>query len=240
MKSSRLLPPSESDSGPAPTPHYLGHRARLRTRFLEAPESLPDYEVLELLLSYVQTRADTKPQAKALLDRFHTLAGVLGASVETLAQVPGIGPLSGVFLKVVQAVCVRAAQDGLRESPVFSRLDDVMRYCQTALGHAEVEHFRILFLNTQGRLIRDELQTKGTLSETAIYPREVIKRALALNAAALIMVHNHPGGDPTPSQADIHVTQIIQDAARPLDIQILDHLIVGHQGCVSLREKGLF
>ncbi len=217
-------------------PHYLGHRDRLRERFSAAgPDALPDYELLELLLFRLIPRSDTKPVAKALLSRFGTLAEVLGAPVGLLQEVKGIGPAVALDLKVVAATAQRMARGEVRGREVLSSWQQLLDYCRSAMAFEEREQFRILFLDKKNALIADEVQQVGTVDHTPVYPREVIKRALELSATALILVHNHPSGDPTPSQADIQMTKAIVDIAAPLGISVHDHIIVGKNGHASLK-----
>lgn len=233
----RVFP--ETDAAPAPTPHYHGHRDRLRDRFTEAgADALADYEILELLLFSAIPRADTKPIAKALLDRFGNLPGVLAAPPERLREVTGIGESAATFLKTVHAATVRAMRADLKDRPLLNSWDKLTDYCRAAMGQDAVESFRVLFLDARNALIRDELQNRGTVSETAAYPREVIKRALELSASAVILVHNHPSGDPTPSMADVQLTKTIVAAGKPLGVAVHDHLVVGRHRVASFRSLG--
>ncbi|MGD9738435.1 MAG: DNA repair protein RadC [Bauldia sp.] len=217
-------------------PHFHGHRERLKERFREAGgEALCDYELLELLLFPAVPRRDTKPLAKALLDRFGSFAGVLGAPEHLLLDVTGVGAGVALHLKVVQAAAQRAARDAVRDRPLLSSWQSVIDYCRAAMAHEEREQFRILFLDKKNALIADERQGVGTVDHTPVYPREVVKRALELSATALILAHNHPSGDPTPSQADIAMTKTIVDVGRPLGIVVHDHIIVGRNGHASFK-----
>ncbi|NQW10444.1 MAG: DNA repair protein RadC [Alphaproteobacteria bacterium] len=218
-----------------------GHRARLRRRFLRAgPEALADYELLELLLFGAQPRGDVKPLAKRLILRFGCYAEVIAASVERLSAVDGLGEASIAALKIAQASAVKLLGDTLRSCPILSNTPALLAYCRAALARLPVEEVRVLYLDRKNRLIGDEAHGRGTVDHTPLYPREVFKRALELGASALIVVHNHPSGDPTPSSADIAATQQLRDAAAALGLVLHDHLIVARHGHVSLRERGLF
>jgi DNA repair protein RadC len=237
---SRKKAPQEPGLAEA-APHYLGHRDRLRTRFLDAgPDALADYELLELLLFHAQPRKDVKPVAKDLLARFGSFAEVISAPAARLAEVPGIKDSAITEFKVVQAAAQRLARAELRKRQVLSSWSAVIDYCRAAMAYAEKEQFRILFLDKRNQLIADELQQTGTVDHTPVYPREVVKRALELSATAIILVHNHPSGDPTPSQADIQMTRSIAEIARPLGIALHDHIIVGKDGHASLKGLRLF
>jgi DNA repair protein RadC len=228
---------SESERGLAEAaPHYFGHRERLRERFREAgADALSDYELLELLLFRVQPRRDVKPLAKALLEKFGSFAEVIAASEVRLAEVKGLGGASVTELKIVQAAASRLLRGAVKRRPVLSSWSTVLDYCRTAQAFADREQFRVLFLDKRNQLIADELQQIGTVDHTPVYPREVVKRALELSATAIILVHNHPSGDPTPSRADIQMTQQIIVVAQPLGISVHDHIIVGKDGHASLK-----
>ena len=222
------------------TPHYHGHRERLRRRVLDkGVESLSDLEVLEYLLFGARPRGDTKPLAKTLIKRFGSLAGVLSASRQELATVEGLGETSIAALKVVPEAARRLALEEASERPVIASWDKLLAYCRIAMGHEKVEQFRLLFLDKKNRVIADELQQRGTVDHTPVYPREVIKRALELGASALILVHNHPSGDATPSQADIEMTREVQEAAAKLGISVHDHIVIGKSGHNSFKSLGL-
>jgi len=223
----------------AGVPHYHGHRERLKQRFREKPDSLRDYELLELVLFQAVPRRDTKPIAKALLDRFGTLSEVFGAPETLLTEVDGVGESVALHLKVYQEAARRFAKDSIRSRPLLDSWKSVIDYCRTAMAHAAIEQFRILFLDKRNMLIADEVQQSGTVDHTPVYPREVVKRALELSATAIILVHNHPSGDPTPSRADIQMTKQIIDTAKPLGIAVHDHLIVGRNGHASLKSLQL-
>jgi DNA repair protein RadC len=217
-------------------PHYHGHRERLRSRFMEAgAQALADYEMLELVLFRAVPRRDVKPLAKTLLAKFGSFAEVISAPPKRLAEVDGLGEAAITELKVVQAAAHRLAKGQVKKRPVLSSWSSVLEYCRAAQGFAEKEHFRLLFLDKRNQLIADEVQQSGTVDHTPVYPREVVKRALELSATAIILVHNHPSGDPTPSRADIQMTQAIIEVAKPLGINVYDHIIVGKEGHASLK-----
>ena len=221
---------------PQPRRHYHGHRERLRDRFREVgADALADYELLELLLFRALPRKDVKPIAKELLRTFGSLAEVLAAPRERLAKVGGLGDESATDIKIVQAAASRLLRGEVKGREVLSSWSAVLDYCRAAQAFADTEQFRILFLDKRNRLIADEVQQVGTVDHTPIYPREVVKRALELSATAIILVHNHPSGDPTPSRADIDMTKAIVDVARPLGIAVHDHIIVGRDGHASLK-----
>ena len=226
-----------SDSGAAaPAPHYHGHRERLRGRFRDAgADALSDYELLELLLFRAQPRRDVKPLAKTLLQTFGSFAEVISAPEKRLAEVKGLGQAGIAELKIVQAAASRFLRGAVTKRPALSSSASVLDYCRSAQAFAEREEFRILFLDKRNNLIADEVQQTGTVDHTPVYPREVVKRALELSATAIILVHNHPSGDPTPSRADIQMTQSIIDVAKPLGISVHDHIIVGKEGHASFK-----
>ncbi|MGV2123933.1 RadC family protein [Agrobacterium vitis] len=216
--------------------HYHGHRERLRQRFKEkGDEALADYEVLELLLFRLIPRRDTKPIAKALLDRFGSLAGVFGAKHTLLQEVKGVGEAVALDLKLISSAAQRMLKSELKGKQILSSWSSVIDYCHAAMAYETTEQFRILFLDKRNTLIADEVQGRGTVDHTPVYPREVVKRALELSATAIILVHNHPSGDPTPSRADIEMTKTIIDTAKPLGITVHDHVIIGKQGHASLK-----
>lgn len=236
-KTSRKAP---SPAASAEVPHYHGHRERLRTRFEEAgAEALPDYELLELLLFRSIPRRDVKPLAKELIQRFGSFAEVLGAPAARLAEVDGVSESVALDLKIVEAALKRMAKGAVGKRPVLSSWSSVLDYCRMAMAFAEREQFRILFLDKKNTLIADEVQQTGTVDHTPVYPREVMRRALELSASAIILVHNHPSGDPTPSGADMRMTRELVDIAKPLGIAIHDHIIVGRDGHASFRSLGL-
>ncbi|WP_018407054.1 RadC family protein [Methylocystis rosea] len=217
-------------------PHFHGHRQRLRDRFMDAGEAaLADYEMLELLLFRAIARRDVKPLAKALITRFGSFAETVAARPERLREVGGLSEAAIVEIKLVEAAAKRLARGALQKRPVLSSFMEVLDYCRTAMAFAEREEFRILFLDKRNALIADEVQGVGTIDHTPVYPREIVRRALELGASALILAHNHPSGDPTPSAADIRMTKDIAAIAQPFDITVHDHLIVGRHGHASFR-----
>jgi DNA repair protein RadC len=230
---------AEDDTGfsdaPAPA-HYLGHRDRMRGRFRDhGADGFADYELLELILYASIKRADTKPIAKALLARFGSFAGVLAAPRARLFEVKGVGERVADDLKLLQAAAKRYARAEVNTRDALSSWSKVVEYLRAASSHEEREEFRILFLDKKNGLIADEVQQRGTVDHTPVYPREVIRRALELSATAIILVHNHPSGDPTPSRADIQMTRQIIDIAKPLGIEVHDHIIVARGTEVSFR-----
>jgi DNA repair protein RadC len=227
---------SEPEDDSPETPHYLGHRKRLRARFHGAgPDALSDYELLEMVLFRSLPRGDVKPLAKTLLKKFGSFAEVMHAPETRLREVDGIGDATVTNLKLIAAAAHRIAKGELQQRTMLSSWTDVIDYCRTSMAFADKEQFRILFLDKRNQLISDEVQQTGTVDHTPVYPREVIKRALELSATAVILVHNHPSGDPTPSSADIQMTKAIIDIAAPLGISVHDHIIVGRDGHASLK-----
>jgi DNA repair protein RadC len=219
-----------------PAPHFHGHRERLRARFLKGgSDALADYELLELVLFRAIARRDVKPLAKELLKQFGSFAEVVSAPIERLKRVNGLGEAAIAELKIVEAAAHQLARGQVHKRLVLSSWSSVLDYCRTAMAFADKEQLRVLFLDKRNRLIADELQQEGTVDHTPVYPREVVKRALELSATAVILVHNHPGGDPTPSRADIEMTKQIVEIARGLGIEVHDHIIVGRDGHASLR-----
>ncbi|MEO3385767.1 DNA repair protein RadC [Mesorhizobium sp. CAU 1741] len=230
-----LAPPTAEKKGKA-KPHFHGHRDRLRARFREGgAAALADYELLELLLFRSIPRADTKSLAKALLNRFGSFAEVLGAPEHLLREVNGIGDAVAIDIKVVAAAAARMAKGEIARRPVLGSWQQVIDYCRAAMAFEPREQFRILFLDKKNVLIADEVQQSGTVDHTPVYPREVVRRGLELSATAIILVHNHPSGDPSPSRADIDMTKTIIETARPLGITVHDHIIVGRNGHSSLK-----
>jgi DNA repair protein RadC len=218
------------------TPSSTGHRQRLKDRFVNGgPESLPDYELLELVLFSAIPRRDTKPVAKRLLERFGSFAEVINAPPNRLMEVEGVGMAAVTQLKIIRASALRLMRIGIMQKPVLASWNTVLDYCRAAMGFEDREQFRILFLDKKNRLIADEVQQEGTVDNTPVYIREIVKRALELSACAIVLVHNHPSGDPAPSRADIDMTRQIVEAAKPLGIAIHDHIIVGRQGHASLK-----
>ncbi len=234
--------PNEAAEAPVASekPHHLGHRERLRERLLAGgTDPLPDYELLEFLLYSAQPRRDTKPLAKALLRRFGGLAGVLGADREALKAVPGMGDASVATLLAVRAAAARFLRAEVAEREIVSSWQALIDYCAAQAGFAEIEQFRLLFLDRKNALIADERQQQGTVDHTPVYPREVVKRALELGASALIMVHNHPSGDTTPSKADIDMTRAVAKALAAVGIALHDHVVLGRGRHSSFRSLGL-
>ena len=233
-----------SDPSSAPKRDHISlhkdHRNRLRQRFMTAGSiALADYEMLELVLFRAIPRRDVKPIAKALLNRFGDFNHVISATPARLAEVPGIGDAAITELKIVEASAHRLAQANVMKRDVLSSWDALITYCKTAMSHREIEEFRILFLDRKNILIADEAQQKGTVDHVPVYPREVVKRALELNASAVILVHNHPSGDPTPSEADKQMTRLVVSAADVLGIVVHDHVIIGKTQTASFRTLGL-
>ena len=221
-------------------PHYHGHRGRLRERFDKAgADGLPDYELLELLLFRAIPRGDTKPLAKRLMERFGTIGGVLGAEEQALKEVDGVGDAVVHTLKLVDALRIRTLQEAVTGRPVIGTWQAVLDYCTARLGHNKTEHFRVLFLDNHNALIADEEQQHGTVDHVVLYPREVIKRALEHGASAVVLVHNHPSGNPSPSRADIELTKEVAKAGATLGVTVHDHLVIGRSRHVSFREAGL-
>jgi DNA repair protein RadC len=214
-----------------------GHRQRVRQRFLKVGgDALEDYELLELALQLAIPRRDTKALAKTLLREFGSFSGVFNASQSRLEKVDGLGATSVAHIKVIQAVAARFGRDRIdNEQPILSSWSQLIDYCRSQMAFESIEQFRILFLDKKNRLIADEVQQTGTVDHTPVYPREVIKRTLELSATALILVHNHPSGDPSPSSADVRMTKEISDIAKPLGITLHDHIIIGKSGHASLR-----
>ncbi len=221
-------------------PDHLGHRQRLRKRFLTSgPDALPDYELLELLLFQAKPRSDVKPLAKRLIKHFGSFASVLSASRARLTEVEGVGEATVAAIKVAEAAALRLSQGQLLNRPVLSSWQALLDYCQAAMSHKDSELFRILFLDRKNTLIADEIQQSGTVGHAPVYPRGVVKRALELGASAVILIHNHPNGDPTPSEADISITEEIVAAGKSLSIAVHDHLIIGKGGHASFKSMGL-
>jgi len=229
-------PRDESDA----PPHHIGHRARLRERFLNGGAgALPDYEMLELVLFAAIRQGDVKPLAKNLLARFGSFADVIAAPRERLLEVKGVGDAIVAQLKIVEAAALRLARTKLIGKPALSSWSALVDYVTAAMARSSHEEFRVLFLDRKNALIADEVQGQGTVDHTPVYPREIVKRALELSASAVILVHNHPSGDPTPSKADIEMTREIANAAKALRIAIHDHIVVARGGVLSFKSLGL-
>jgi DNA repair protein RadC len=227
---------SKATGGLGEAPHYYGHRERLRARFREAgADALSDYELLEALLFRALPRRDVKPLAKELIATFGSFAEVIGAPRNRLREIKGVGESVITDLKIVQAAANRLARGEVKKRPLLSSWSAVLDYCRGVMAFAEKEHLRVLFLDKRNQLIADEVQQTGTVDHTPVYPREMVKRALELSATAVVLVHNHPSGDPTPSRADIEMTLQIQEIAKPLGIAVHDHIIVGKDGHASLK-----
>ena len=223
-----------------PPPGPEGHRARMRGKLLSAgPEALLDHELIEMLLFLALPRRDTKPIARLLLARFGSFANALAAPVRDLQQIEGLGEAGIAALKTVQAAALRLQRQEVMDRPVLNNWDRLLAYLNAALARERIEQFRVLFLDSRNRLIADEAQARGTVNHTPVYPREVVKRALELQATALILVHNHPSGDPTPSRADLDMTAEIKAAAAVLGIVLHDHLIIGNGRHLSFRREML-
>jgi len=226
-------------SKPAAPPHS-GHRERLRARFMKAGDTaLADYEMLELVLFRAIPRRDVKPLAKRLIERFSDFGGVISADPARLREVDGLGESAITELKIIEAAAQRLTRDSVIDRAVLSSWSALMGYCKAKMARLEREEFRILFLDRKNRLIADEAQSTGTVDHVPVYPREVVRRALELNATAIILVHNHPSGDPTPSKADIEMTKTIVEAAKPLGVTVHDHVIIGRDMDASFRSLGL-
>jgi len=235
MPPPRKRPPATAGA----RPDHAGHRKRLRQRFLKGgPEALPDYELLELVLYGANPRGDTKPLAKRLLDTFGSFAGTIGAPPERLAAVKGMGDTGVATLKAVQAAAERLLLGEVKGRPVLGSWHKVLDYLRAAMAWRADEALRVLYLNQKNALIADEVQQKGTVNHAPVYPREVAKRALELGATAVILVHNHPSGDPTPSRGDVEITREVRDALKAVGVALHDHVVVGREGHASLRNLG--
>ncbi len=222
------------------SPHYQGHRERLRLRLEESGGAgLHDYELLELYLGLCIRRRDVKPIAKALIARFGDLGGVAAAPVEQLTAVPGVGAKTATELKLIRALSARLAREQVIGRPVIASWNALVAYCRTAMQHATTEQFRVLFLDRKNKVIGDEVLSTGTVDHAPVYPREVVKRALANEASAIILVHNHPSGDATPSQADIEMTRTLIEVCKPFEIVVHDHLVIGRENTASFKTLGL-
>lgn len=224
----------------APATSMEGHRARLRQKLLSAgPEAIADHELLEMVLFLALPRRDTKSVARALIARFGSFANAIAAPAREIAAVDGIGEAAAAALKIIQAASLRLARAEIMDRPVLSNWDALMGYLTAVMAREKVEQFRILFLDSRNRLLADEAQARGTVNHTPVYPREIVKRALELHATSLILAHNHPSGDPTPSRDDIAMTGLIVEAARTLSISVHDHVVVGNGKWLSFRQQGL-
>lgn len=220
--------------------HYHGHRDRLRARFREAgADALADYELLELVLFRAIPRRDVKPLAKELIATFGGFAEVCAAPIERLVETPGVSEAVALELNMVAAAARRFARERVLHKPVITSWTALVDYCRTAMADERVEQFRVLYLDKKNRVIADEVQAKGAIDHAPVYPREVVRRALEVGATALILVHNHPSGDPTPSRADIDMTKEVETAAKPLGVVLHDHLVIGRERTASFRQLGL-
>jgi DNA repair protein RadC len=220
----------------AEAPHYVGHRERLRERFRKAgADSLAEYELLELVLFRAMPRRDVKPLAKALIARFGSFAEVVSARPERLQEIDGLGEAAIAELKIIEAAARRFAKSSIEKRPSLTSFTAVVDYCRTAMAFLDREEFRILFLDKKNHLLADEVLGTGTIDHAPVYPREIMRRALELGACAIILVHNHPSGDPQPSTEDIHLTHQIIAVGKPLNVMVHDHLIVGRHGHASLK-----
>lgn len=234
-----VLPETPLPAGRLPS-YIRDHRKRLRERFMAGgAQAMPDYELLELVLFRAIPRQDVKPLARSLLDHFGDFNRVLSARPEHLAQVSGVGDAVICELKIIEAAAHRLSRARVMQRHVVSSWAALIDYCHTTMAHREIEHFRVLYLDRKNVLIADEEQARGTVDHVPVYPREVVRRALDLSASALILVHNHPSGDPTPSQSDIAMTRQIINAAAALSIEVHDHLIIGQSRELSFRAEGL-
>ena len=240
MSNSPKAEGAKGKSAPTPKPHYHGHRDRLRARFAQkGADALADYELLELYLFRSIPRRDIKPLAKALIAKFGSFSDTISAPIARLCEVKGISEKIALDLKILQASAIKLGQETVLNRPLLSSWTALLEYCRSAMQYEDVEQFRVLFLDRKNRLIADEVLGKGTIDRAPVYPREVIKRALELGSTAIILAHNHPSGDPTPSQSDIDMTQTIVKAAKPLGISVHDHIIVGRINTVSFKSLGL-
>lgn len=232
--------PALKPSGPPSPVSAEEHRSRMRARLLGAgPDAIADHELLEMALFLAIPGRDTKPIAYRLIQRFGSFANAIAAPMRELVSVEGMGEASAAALKIVHAAALRLARAEVIGRPVLSHWDALINYLNAAMARERVEQFRIIFLDNKNRLLADEAQARGTVNHTPVYPREVVKRALELNASAIILVHNHPSGDPTPSRDDIVMTQQIADAAQTVSVVVHDHIIVGNGRWTSFRREGL-
>ena len=223
-----------------PKPHYHGHRDRLRERFAKGgPEALADYELLELYLFNSIRQGDVKPTAKALIEKFGSFAEAIAAPVERLVEVKGVGPKTALDLQIIKAAATKLGQESILGRPILSSWTALLDYCRSAMQFEGKEQFRVLFLDRKNRLIADEVLGQGTIDRAPVYPREIIKRALELDSTALILTHNHPSGDPTPSQSDIDMTKEIVQACKAIRVSVHDHLIIGRENIASFKTLGL-
>jgi len=224
----------------AKKPHFHNHRERLRDKALRSGgHSLHDYELMELLLFRAILRRDVKQEAKALIQQFGDVWGVLNANPDHVAKVPGIGKAVSAELRIVRELVIRAGQDQIMHKPIVDSWSKIVAYCRSTMANAPREQVRVLFVDVRKRLIADEVMNEGTVDQAPVYPREVVRRALELNASALVLVHNHPSGDPSPSEADVLMTRAVITAGAAVSVSVIDHLIIGKSGVASLKQLGL-
>ncbi len=220
--------------------HYIGHRQRLKNKFIErGADSLADYEILELYLFRTLPRRDIKPLAKILIEEYGNLSAIISTPYEKLIKTKGIGERTALDLKILQATSLRSSQSALLKKPILASWSALLNYCKSAMQHEAREQFRCLFLDKKNCLIKDEIMSIGTVDHTAVYPREIARKALEYHATAFIMVHNHPSGDVTPSRPDIIMTKKIVEASKALNIIVHDHLIIGKESVASFKTLGL-
>ena len=233
-------PQKSAGAGKSPKPHYHGHRQRLRERFIKGgATALADYELLELMLCMAMPRGDVKPLAKSLIAQFGSFANVLAARPEDLQKAKGLGEAGIAAIKIAEASAQHLSRERAMELPVIASWEQLIDYCRVRIGHLKNEELHLLFLDRKNRLIADECHQRGTVDHTPVYPREVIKRALELHASAIILVHNHPSGDATPSRGDIDMTRKIVEAAKAMEIAVHDHIIISQAGYNSFKTLGL-
>lgn len=231
---------SGSETTEGPVKHFHGHRDRIRQRIMKGDGShFDDYEILEVLLCAFIPRVDVRPIAKQLVDRFGTVSAALAAPPERLMEIEGIGEVTAAYIRATNLLLQRAAADQVKERPVISNWAALLNYVSTRIRHEKTEQARVLYLDRKNKLIADELAGRGTVDHAPIYPREIARRSLELSASAVILVHNHPSGDPTPSRADVELTHDIERALAPFEIRVHDHLVVGAKETVSMKAKGL-
>lgn len=221
------------------TPHFLGHRSRLREKLLNASASLQDYEVLELLLFSSIPRKDTKPIAKQILAKLGSLSGAVYASADRLLAIDGVSPSVTASLLLIREIIGRILKQEVKNKHVLSSWNELLEYLKVTMRDLQEEQFRVVFLNRKNLVLADEIQSEGTVDQTSLYPREVVKRALFYGATAIILVHNHPSGDPRPSQADIELTKEVVKACETFNITVHDHIVVGKKACFSFKAEYL-
>jgi DNA repair protein RadC len=224
---------------PNEKPHYLGHRQRLRDKFSAHPGYLSDYELIEMLLFYIFRRRDTKQLAKTLLNRFKSIREIIFADPMDIEKISGLGKSTIILTTLMREIFNRMLLEKITESKTIMSTSQIIEYYKNTLGHLKKEQFRIMFLNNKNKLISEELMQEGTINNTAIYPREIIQKALEYGAGAIIMVHNHPSGDPKPSRQDVIITKAVKEIAQKLDIILLDHVVIGKNETTSFKELGI-